>query len=144
MEEGRKITICPDVARELGFTEEGVSVDVSEDIVSWSDTEEDIYIEGISEWYYDFDRVADYVNGNLPESFDVAGWHAKGLMFAKLLREKLPSDVELWYRAPFEDKSNTIPDPIQIIEGQTPDIALKLWKEASAIIRTTDIDDTKL
>lgn len=144
MEKGRRITICPDAARELGFTEDGVSVDVSGDIVSWADTEEDIHIEGISEWYNDFDSVADYVKGNLPESFDVTMWHAKGLMFAKQFREKLPSNVELWYCAPFEDKSNTIPEPIQIIKGQTPDIALRLWKEASATIRTTDIDDTKL
>lgn len=129
MERGRRITICPGAARELGYTEDGVSVDVSGDIVSWSDTEEDIHIEGISEWYNDFNSVVDYVKGNLPESFDVTMWHAKGLMFAKLLREKLPSDVELWYRAPFEDKSNTIPEPVQIIKGQTPDIALRLWEK---------------
>lgn len=117
------------MAEELGYTEDGISVDVSKDIVSWSDTEEDIYIEGISEWYHDFDSVVDYVKGDLPESFDIVTWHAKGLSLAKSLREKLPQDVELWYQAPFEDKSNTIPQPIQIIKGYVPDIALRLWRE---------------
>ncbi len=45
---------------------------------------------------------------------DWVDYHRRGLELAYKLREKLSEDFELWYSAPFEDKSGTIPKPILI------------------------------
>ena len=39
----------------------------------------------------------------------------RGLEYAKQLRKVLPSEYDLWYEAPFEDKSGTIKKPLLII-----------------------------
>lgn len=46
---------------------------------------------------------------------DWKDYHRRGLELAKQLRDKLTDDYDLWYEAPFEDKSGTIPKPILII-----------------------------
>ena len=48
---------------------------------------------------------------------DWENYHARGLAIAKELREKLSSDFDLWYSAPFEDKSGTIPRSQLILEN---------------------------
>ena len=42
---------------------------------------------------------------------DWKDYHQRGLELAKQLRAKLSTDFDLWYNAPFEDKSNTITEP---------------------------------
>jgi len=46
---------------------------------------------------------------------DWANYHRRGIELANKLREKLSTDFDLWYAAPFEDKSGTIPKPMLII-----------------------------
>ena len=40
---------------------------------------------------------------------DWEDYHKRGIALARRLRELLPNDYELWYEAPFEDKSGIIP-----------------------------------
>lgn len=46
---------------------------------------------------------------------DWQDYHRRGLELAKQLREMLSPDFDLWYEAPYEDKSGIIPKPILII-----------------------------
>lgn len=46
---------------------------------------------------------------------DWQDYHRRGLELAKQLREMLSPDFDLWYQAPYEDKSGIIPKPILII-----------------------------
>lgn len=50
-----------------------------------------------------------------PYKKDWEDYHRRGIELAKQLREKLSTDFDLWYAAPFEDKSGTIPKPMLII-----------------------------
>ena len=42
------------------------------------------------------------------DNFEWEDWHKRGIELAKQLRAKLPKSCDLWYDAPFEDKSGTI------------------------------------
>lgn len=42
-------------------------------------------------------------------------YHQRGVALARQLREQLSPDFDLWYEAPFEDKSGTIPHRILIL-----------------------------
>lgn len=57
------------------------------------------------------------VNSETGKSYDKdwQDYHRRGLEFAKQLREALSPDFDLWYEAPYEDKSGTIPKPILIV-----------------------------
>lgn len=50
-----------------------------------------------------------------PYSKDWDDYHRRGLKLMKDLRAQLADDIDLWYCAPFEDKSGTIPRKILII-----------------------------
>ena len=41
-------------------------------------------------------------------------YHSRGLKLAQQLRKKLSTDFDLWYEAPFEDKSGNIPNAMLI------------------------------
>lgn len=57
------------------------------------------------------------VNSETGKSYekDWQDYHKRGLELAKQLREVLSPDFDLWYEAPYEDKSGIIPKPILII-----------------------------
>lgn len=111
----RKITISPDILQMIGYDEEGISVSVEDDMVCWSDTEDDIHVVGMSEWQAWFEHVTDFVKGDMKASFiDIIKWHSKGLYLAKELKRKLPDDVEVWYDKPFEDKSYILKESVRI------------------------------
>ncbi len=123
MEVQRKITICPDVIRMIGYDEEGISVSVENDMVCWSDTEDDIHVEGMSEWQAWFERVTDFVNGNMnASSIELIKWHSTGLHLARELKRKLPDDVEVWYDKPFEDKSDILKGPVRMFKQFCPEM----------------------
>ena len=58
--------------------------------------------------------VKDAVNQTI--DFDWEDYHKRGLALAQELRRKLSSDFDLWYEAPFEDKSGTVKRPRLIYE----------------------------
>ena len=50
-----------------------------------------------------------------PYEKDWADYHRRGLEMAQALRNKLSTDFDLWYEAPWEDKSGIIEKPMLII-----------------------------
>ena len=50
-----------------------------------------------------------------PYDMDWTNYHRRGIALAQQLRERLSTDFDLWYDAPFEDKSGTIKHPILIL-----------------------------
>jgi hypothetical protein len=44
-----------------------------------------------------------------PYEKDWTDYHMRGLTLSRQLRERLSLDYDLWYEAPFEDKSGIIP-----------------------------------
>ena len=62
-----------------------------------------IQIDGLEEWCHEIDPM------------DWEDFHRRGLVYAKQLRKVLPREYDLWYDAPFEDKSGIIKKPQLII-----------------------------
>lgn len=54
---------------------------------------------------------------------DWEDYHKRGLALARQLRHRLSYDYDLWYEAPFEDKSGTVPTPVKIEENYEPVVA---------------------
>ena len=50
-----------------------------------------------------------------PYEKDWEDYHRRGLEMARALRNKLSTDFDLWYEAPWEDKSDIIEKPMLII-----------------------------
>ena len=50
-----------------------------------------------------------------PYRKDWKDYHERGLKFAHELRKRLSTDIDLWYVAPYEDKSGIIDHPILIL-----------------------------
>jgi len=67
-----------------------------------------IVIPGFSEWSKEIAEIIIKSETGEKYSFDWEDYHRRGLELAKQLRSKLPSNIDLWYRAPFEDKSGTM------------------------------------
>ena len=74
-----------------------------------------IKIPGIYEWQQEFDRATDFTITKTRDDFDWVGWHQRGIELAKQLREKLPPSCDLWYDAPYEDKTGTIKEKFLVI-----------------------------
>lgn len=66
-------------------------------------------VEGISAWQNELEPFLMAQACEEKTDFDWASYHKRGIALAKQLRAKLPDDVDLWYRAPFEDPSGIIP-----------------------------------
>ena len=74
-----------------------------------------IVIPGFSAWWKEIEEIIILSETGKEYSFDWEDYHRRGLELAKQLRSKLPSNIDLWYRAPFEDKTSIIPRPILIM-----------------------------
>lgn len=72
-------------------------------------------IDGFSAWSKELRELIIKSETGKEYEFDWADFHKRGLQFAKELRSKLPSYIDLWYKAPFEDKSGIISRPILIL-----------------------------
>lgn len=90
-----------------------VNKDTFADIESFKDEAFSVY--GFSSWATEIRDViiASEIGKNY--NFDWKDYHKRGLILAQKLRDKLPDYIDLWYEAPFEDKSETIPHPILIM-----------------------------
>ncbi len=74
-------------------------------------------IKGLQEWGNEIKNIiVKSETGRDYSSFDWKDFHRRGLDLAQQLKEKLPSDIDLWYEAPFEDNSRTILHPMLIYD----------------------------
>ena len=74
-----------------------------------------IKMEGFDKWAYEIqDIIIASETGHTYEK-DWVDYHRRGIALAKQLKKMLPSTTDLWYEAPFEDKSGTIPHKILVL-----------------------------
>ena len=120
-DEKRIIVICPD------YDEWGYSP--SEDIPPFSiapdgkiDNEDicdqdgkPIVLPELYEWQQEIEPIVIASECGEPYEKDWVDYHQRGLEIAYKLRKLLSSDFDLWYKAPFEDKSGTISGEIHIL-----------------------------
>lgn len=74
-----------------------------------------IEMEELDKWAYEIEVIVIASETGEPYEKDWEDYHRRGIALAHKLREKLPASTDLWYCAPYEDKSNTIKHPILII-----------------------------
>lgn len=72
-------------------------------------------VSGFSSWANEIRDVVIASETGKDYNFDWEDYHKRGLILAQKLRTKLPDYIDLWYEAPFEDKSEIIPHPILIM-----------------------------
>ena len=74
-----------------------------------------IVMPGFDEWAKEISPIVVASETGEPYEKDWEDYHKRGLALAHQLRQQLSTDFDLWYSAPFEDKSGTIPKQILII-----------------------------
>lgn len=108
----RFFTISPDCTGIMLLDDEGCAYPCDEDTLELCIDKDENYvtinIPGIYQWQQEFERATDFAETTTKDDFDWGGWHKRGIELAKQLRAKLPKSCDLWYDAPFEDKSGTI------------------------------------
>lgn len=67
-----------------------------------------IVMPELYEWQKEIEPIVNAAECCEPYEKDWVDYHRRGLEIAYKLRKLLSSDYELWYEAPFEDKSGTI------------------------------------
>lgn len=110
----RIIVICPDYD-EWGYSPSG---DISPFSIAPDGKidNEDIYdqdgkpivLPELYEWQQEIEPIVIASECGEPYEKDWADYHRRGLEIAHKLRKVLSSDFDLWYEAPFEDKSGTV------------------------------------
>ena len=76
------------------------------------------------EWAREVSPIVVSAGVGEPYEKDWADYHKRGLELAHRLRNILSDDFDLWYSAPFEDKSGTIPKPILICSKESKSLKL--------------------
>ena len=112
------ITIEPDFAQ-LFHDEEGVSYEVEKDGTFDFIYDRDgnpIVIKDFLIWHNEINQIVIDSETGHPYSMDWEQFHNRGIKLAQELRKILSTDFDLWYEAPFEDKSGIIKDPFLILE----------------------------
>lgn len=74
-----------------------------------------IEMEELDKWAYEIEEIVIASETGKPYEKDWVDYHRRGIALAKQLREKLPASTDLWYEAPYEDKSGTVKHPILIL-----------------------------
>ena len=67
------------------------------------------------EWQQEIEPIVIASETDDPYEKDWKDYHRQGLEIAHKLCKLLSSDFDLWYKAPFEDKSRTISGEIHIL-----------------------------
>ena len=114
------LTIDPDIAQ-LFYDEEGYSYEVDQD-----GTMDFIYdregfpivIKDFFTWHNEINQIVIDSETGHPYSMDWAQYHSRGIKLAQELRKILSTDFDLWYSAPYEDKSGIIRHPFLVLEPQ--------------------------
>ncbi len=104
-------TIADEEAITCGYPNDDDTMEIGFDI---DNTEYKLHVPGIYQWQKDFERNADFVESKMKEDFDIEAWHKQGLELAAKIREQLPPNIDLWYKAPFEDSKNRDKRPLLI------------------------------
>ena len=105
------LMIDPDVNSYIWDKEgSGGSVDCYDD-KDWNPIE----MEEFDKWAYEIEAIV--IASETGETYekDWEDYHRRGIALAHKLRERLPTSTDLWYVAPYEDKSGTIKHPILIL-----------------------------
>lgn len=88
------------------WDEEGVTLDLDD---LYDKEGAPIQFPELDEWAKEMSNIVVASETGHPYEKDWADYHKRGLELAHQLRERLSSDYDLWYEAPFEDKSGIIP-----------------------------------
>lgn len=119
--ERQAIVICPDYD-EWGYSPSGdippfsIAPDGRIDSESIYDKDGNpIVMPELYEWQKEIESIVIASETGEPYEKDWEGYHRRGLEIAYKLRKLLSSDFDLWYKAPFEDKSGTISGEIHIL-----------------------------
>ena len=108
----RIFTISPDCSSIMLLDDEGCAYPCDEDTLEFCIDKDENYvtinIPGIYQWQQEFECATDFAETTTKDGFDWCDWHKRGIELAKQLRAKLPKSCDLWYGAPYEDKSGTI------------------------------------
>lgn len=100
------LTIDPDVMQ-LFHDEEQVAYDGFYDV--YDKEGKPIEVNEFLAWHKEIEPIVIASETGSEYEMDWADYHKRGLEFARQLREKLSTDFDLWYTAPWEDKSGTVP-----------------------------------
>ena len=115
------LTMYPDYGENCFYTSDGF--DCGENGEIWLDDGfmVKINVPGLSEWCYKYQEeclipveAGEISIEELNKTFDWKDFHTEGLRLAYEVKKQLPEDLELWYQAPYEDKSGLIPEKILI------------------------------
>lgn len=74
-----------------------------------------IYMKEMYEWQQEIEPIVIASATGQPYSKDWKDYHERGLKLAHELRKRLSPEIDLWYVAPYEDKSGIIDHPILIL-----------------------------
>lgn len=74
-----------------------------------------VIIPGLRKWEEEIEPIVIKSECGEPYNKDWKEYHERGLELARKVREALPRKYDLWYMAPFEDKSGTISKPMLIV-----------------------------
>lgn len=112
------LTINPDIAQ-LFYDEEGnsyeVDIDGTIDFVYDMDGKP-IVIKDFLTWHNEINQIVIDSETGCPYSMDWKQYHNRGIKLSQELRKILSTDFDLWYDAPFEDKSGIIRHPFIVLE----------------------------
>ena len=106
------ITICPDYGAFLWWNKFDEAGCVDE---LYDKDNVPIEFDELEEWAKEAEPAIAAFHLEKPYEMNWADYHRRGIALAKQLRERLSTDFDLWYDAPFEDKSGTIKHPILIL-----------------------------
>lgn len=99
------IRICPDYNEYL-WDEDNAATGLNDLYDTYGNP---IQMSELDEWAKEMSDIVVASETGHPYEKDWADYHQRGLALAHQLREMLSSDFDLWYEAPFEDKSGIIP-----------------------------------
>lgn len=74
-----------------------------------------IVLPELYEWQQEIEPIVIASETGKPYEKDWVDYHRRGLEIAHKLRKELSTDFDLWYKAPFEDKSGTIDSEILVL-----------------------------
>lgn len=105
-----RILICPDFDFYL-LDHEDIAIGLDELKDRGGKT---IAMPELDAWANEMSPIVIASETDQPYYKDWEDFHKRGLALARQLRRRLSSDYDLWYEAPYEDKSGIVPKPIKI------------------------------
>lgn len=75
-----------------------------------------IVFKDLFDWHSKINQIVIDSETGHPYTMDWEQYHNQGVRLAQELRKVLSEDFDLWYKAPFEDKTGTIKHPFLVLE----------------------------